>query len=204
MNFERFAQLGVSTLYEASGRQGLIETPLERLISGSSVAGRARTVLCAQGDNLMMHAVLATVQRGEILVLTMPEPEPVALVGDLLATQAKQRGVAGMLINAAVRDSDELRRLGLPIWTRFVSSKGATRDHLGTIGQPVVVGNATICTGDLVVLDGDGAVVIAQANLSTVLAAAEQRLEREASLRSRFLVGELSVDIYNLRQKVGL
>ncbi len=203
-DFLRFAQLGVSTVYEASGRQGLIDLPLERLIVGSSVAGLARTVSCAQGDNLSMHAVLATVQPGEILVLTMPIAEPVALVGDLLATQAKQKGVAGMLINAGIRDADELRQLGLPIWARFIRSKGATRDQIGIIGQPIELGGATICTGDLLVLDGDGAVVVAIAQVESVLKAAEQRFEREASLKTRFLAGEISIDVYNLRQKVGL
>jgi 4-hydroxy-4-methyl-2-oxoglutarate aldolase len=199
---DQFAQMGVATIYEASGRNGLIDSPLERLIPNSKVAGLARTVLCAQGDNLMMHAVLATVQRGEILVLTMPEPEAVALIGDLLVTQAIECGVAGILVNAAVRDADELRQMGLPIWTRFIRAKGATRTSLGAINIPVQIGGVVIHPKDLVVMDGDGAVAVPAAQIETVYEASLTRVSRETELRQRFAAGQLSLDVYGLRQQV--
>ena len=164
-----FADLGVATVYEAAGRTGLIEAPLIQLLPESRVAGPARTVRCGSGDNLMVHAVLDQVRPGEILVLTLPEPEPVALVGELLATQALTREVAALLVDAAVRDSDDLRALGLPIWTRFVRVRGATKSKLGTIGEPVVVGGAKISTGDLIVLDADGGVVVSASRTAEVL-----------------------------------
>src|SRR6266576_6186341 len=99
-----FARYGVATVYEAAGRTGLVDVPLTQIVPGSRVAGPARTVRCGQGDNLMVHAVLEQVQPGEILILTMPEPEPVALIGELLATQALVRQVAGILVDASVRD----------------------------------------------------------------------------------------------------
>src|SRR5438034_5760838 len=74
---QELARYGVATVYEAAGRTGLIDIPLIQLIPGSRVAGPARTVRCGQGDNLMVHAVLDQVQPGEVLVLTMPVPEPV-------------------------------------------------------------------------------------------------------------------------------
>ena len=75
-------------------------------------------------------------------MLTMPEPRPVALVGELLATQAKAHGAAAMLIDASVRDIEELAEVGLPIWARWVRVKGANKDAPGTIGEPVTVGGA--------------------------------------------------------------
>jgi regulator of RNase E activity RraA len=87
LDVKQFAQHGVATVYEAAGRSGLIDVPLIQIVPGSRAAGPARTVLCGQGDNLMVHAVLDQVQPGEVLVLTMPVPEPVALVGELLATR---------------------------------------------------------------------------------------------------------------------
>ena len=77
---------------------------LVQVIPGSRAAGPARTVVCGQDDNLMVHAAVAEAEPGEVLVLTMPEPRPIALVGELLATQAKGRGVAALLVDAAVRD----------------------------------------------------------------------------------------------------
>ena len=90
----------------------------------------------------------------------MPEPEPVALIGELLATQAKARGVAALLVDAAVRDVEELRELGLPIWARWIRVKGATKTEVGALDEPVEVGGATIRPGDAVVLDADGVVVV--------------------------------------------
>src|SRR5918997_3747547 len=101
---EELARLGSATVYEGGGRIGYVDADLIQLIPGSRVAGPARTVACAQGDNLMVHAAMAALQPGEVLVLTMPEPAPVALVGDLLATQAKVNGAAGLYMEAAIRD----------------------------------------------------------------------------------------------------
>ena len=81
----------------------------------------------------MVHAAVAHAEPGDVLVLTMPEPTPVALVGDLLATQALDQGVAAMLVDGAVRDLDELRELGLPIWARYVRAQGATKEHVGEL-----------------------------------------------------------------------
>ena len=196
---QEFTRLGVSTVYEASERQGLIDTELFQLLPGSRVCGPARTVLCAQNDNLMVHAAMAAVQPGDVLVLVMPEEAPVALVGDLLATQAQRQGAAALLIAAAVRDVEELRTLGLPMWSRFVRSRGATRLTQGQLNVPVQVGGATICPGDLVLLDTDGAVVIAAGRVEEVLSASAAREVKEAANREKFQSGILSVDLYGLR-----
>jgi 4-hydroxy-4-methyl-2-oxoglutarate aldolase len=196
------AQLGVATVYEASGREGLVDLDLCQLIPGSRVAGPARTVRCGQGDNLMVHAVMERAQPGDVLVLTMPEPQPVALIGDLLATQAKGRGVAGLLVDAAVRDAVDLRELGLPIWARWIRVRGATKSEVGALDEPVAVGGATIRPGDVVVMDDDGAVVVRHERADEVLAASRERVENERVKRARLQAGELSYDIDGLRERV--
>lgn len=195
-------QHGVATVYEAAGRQGLIDAPLHQIVPGTRVAGPARTVACGQGDNLMVHAAMAHVQPGEVLVLTMPDPAPVALVGDLLATQAKVRGAAGMLIDASVRDVEELIALGLPIWARYVRVRGATKNVVGRLDAPVTVGGCDIDPGDIVVLDADGGVCVPAERLEEVRLGARARVGREAAMRERLLKGELSYDIHGLRQVV--
>jgi 4-hydroxy-4-methyl-2-oxoglutarate aldolase len=132
----------------------------------------------------------------------MPESAPVALVGELLATQAKGRGVAALLVDAAVRDLDELRDLGLPIWARWVRVRGAGKAVPGAIGEPVEVGGATIRQGDVVVLDSDGAVVVTRERLDEVLAAARARAEREVEKRAKLEAGALSYDLDGLRRLV--
>lgn len=198
----RLAELGVATLYEASGREGLIDAPLIQLLPGSRAAGPARTVLCGQGDNLMAHAVIERIQPGDVLVLTMPEPEPVALIGELLATQVKVRGATGILVDAACRDVEELAQLGLPIWTRHVRVRGASKTQIGALDVTVTVGGARIAPGDIVVLDADGGVCIQRERVGEVLAAAQARREREARLREQLAAGELSYDLHRLREFV--
>jgi len=201
-DLNELARHGVATVYEAAGRTGLIDIPLLQLIAGSRVAGPARTVCCGQGDNLMVHAVMDQVQPGEILVLTMPEPEPVALLGELLATQALVRQVAGILVDASVRDTQELQALGLPIWTRWIRVRGATKSQVGTINESVTVGGTRIAAGDLMLLDADGAIAIAAAQAPAILEASRARVRSETRLRAQLQAGALSYDLSGLRAVV--
>ena len=194
--------LSSATVHEAAGRSQVVDVDLVQVIPGSRASGPARTVRCGQDDNLMVHAAVAGAQPGEVLVLTMPDPRPVALVGELLATQMLGRGVAGVLVDAAVRDVEELRALGLPVWARWLRVRGAEKRTPGTIGEPVQVGGATIRQGDLVVLDADGVVVVEQERVDEVLAAARAREERETEKRAKLQAGELSYDLDGLRKLV--
>lgn len=196
----QLAELGTATVYEAAGRVGLVDADLTQVIPGTRVAGPARTVRCGAGDNLMVHAAMSVLQPGEVLVLTMPEPAPVALIGDLLATQAKVRGAAAILVDASVRDVDDLRELGLGVWARWTRIRGATKDAVGELDVPVTIGGQLIRPGDIVVLDADGAAVVAHECAGEVLAAAQARLEREAVKRAKLLAGELSWEIDGLRE----
>ena len=196
----RLSELGAATVYEASGREGLIDIPLIQLLPGSRAAGPARTALCGQDDNLMVHAVIEQIQPGEVLVLSMPEPGPVALIGELLVTQVKARGAAAILVDAAVRDVEELVELGLPIWTRFVRVKGATKTRMGELNVPVTLGGMKISPSDILVLDADGAVCVKQERAAEVMKAAEERFAREAGLRKKLLEGEMTYDLHGLRK----
>jgi 4-hydroxy-4-methyl-2-oxoglutarate aldolase len=199
---DELARLGTATVYEAAGRKGLVDLDLHRIVPGSRAAGPARPILCGQADNLMVHAAIAHANPGDVLVLTMPVPRPVALVGDLLATQAKARGVAGLLIDGSVRDVEELVEIGLPIWARWIRVRGAGKDVPGTIDEPVTVGGARIAAGDTVVLDADGAAVVARERVDEVLEAAQAREEKERVKRAKLQAGELSYDLDGLRARV--
>lgn len=200
--YAELAALGSATVHEAAARAPVVDMDLVQVLPGSRAAGPARTVRCGQDDNLMVHAAVAEAQPGEVLVVTMPAPRPVALVGELLATQAKRRGVAAMLVDAAVRDIEDLREVGLPIWARYVRVRGGDKRVAGTIGEPVEVGGAAIRQGDALVLDADGVVVVEHERVDEVLAAAHDRAEREREKRAKLEAGELSYDLDGLRQLV--
>ncbi len=197
--FRSFAELGVSTVYEAAGRTGLVAHGFIRTQQGVAAAGPARTAFCGRGDNRAVHEVMSTISPGDVLVIGIESPEPVALLGELLAVQAMTQGAAAVLVDAAIRDFDALSELQLPIWARWVSSKGATKEVRGTVGEPVRIGGQDIGLGDLVILDADGVVVVSADRTDTVLAAARQREERERGLKERFYAGELSYDLYEMR-----
>jgi 4-hydroxy-4-methyl-2-oxoglutarate aldolase len=201
-DYATLAGLGVATIHEAAGRTGIVDVPLTQVVPVSRVAGPARIALCAPGDNTMVHAVVAHASPGDVLVLTSAEPTPVALVGELLATQAQVQGVAGILVDGAVRDLDELVAIGLPIWTRFVRAQGATKGVVGKLDVPVVIGGAEIGPGDLVVMDCDGAMALPSERVDEVLPLALARAEHERAMRERYASGELSYDLQGLREIV--
>jgi 4-hydroxy-4-methyl-2-oxoglutarate aldolase len=123
-------------------------------------------------------------------------------VGDLLATQAKARGAAAVLVDGAVRDVEELAELGLPIWARWVRVHGADKNVVGSLDEPVSVGGAKIRPGDVVVLDADGAAVVEAERVDEVLAASLAREEKERVKREQLQAGQLSYDLDGLRAKV--
>ena len=196
---DELARLGAATVYEASGRRGLVDADLIQLVPRSRACGPARIARCGQDDNLMVHAVMTALQPGEVLVLSMPSPAPVALLGDLLATQAQVRGAAAVLVDAAVRDSEELAEMGLPIWARWIRSRGAGKEIAGELDVPVTVGGCEIRPGDLVVLDADGATVVAAERAGDVLAASRAREEKERVKREQLQAGALSYELDGLR-----
>jgi 4-hydroxy-4-methyl-2-oxoglutarate aldolase len=200
--WDELAGLGSATVYEAAGREGLVDASLIQIVPGSRAAGPARTVRCGQDDNLMAHAVMAEIRPGDVVVLTMPEPAPVALVGELLATQAAARGAAALLVDAAVRDAEELAAMGLPVWARWVRIRGATKIAPGALGEPVQVGGCVIQPGDAVVLDADGCAVVAAARIGEVRDAARTRAGKEREKRAALEAGALSYDLDGLRALV--
>jgi 4-hydroxy-4-methyl-2-oxoglutarate aldolase len=196
---EQLGALGVATAYEAAGRTGLVDADLIQIVPGSRAAGAARIARCGQNDNRTVHAAMDALQPGEVLVISMPTPQPIGVIGELLVTQAQVHGAAGILVDAAVRDVDDLREIGLPIWSRWIRASGATKNERGELDVPVEFGGVRIEPGDIVVMDSDGVVVVPIARAEEVLAASRERSDREAGMRLRLEQGELSYDIHGLR-----
>jgi 4-hydroxy-4-methyl-2-oxoglutarate aldolase len=200
--YDELRELGSATVYEAAGRQGMVDLDLTRVIPESRAAGPARTVLCGDGDNLMVHACIERIEAGDVVVITSPNPAAYAVVGDLLATQIMGRGAEAVLVDASVRDVEDLRELGLPIWARWVRVRGADKNAVGRLDVAVEVGGVTINPGDAVVLDVDGVAVIPAARVEEVVAAGHEREEREAAKRAKLQAGAFSYDLDNLREVV--
>ncbi|MDX6214031.1 MAG: 4-hydroxy-4-methyl-2-oxoglutarate aldolase [Frankiales bacterium] len=197
----RFAVQGTATVHEAEPDAGILDAAWIQIVPGSRVAGPARTAACGQGDNRAVHELLAAANPGDVLVLTMPEPAPYGMIGELMARQAKHAAVAAILVDGGVRDTDELRELGLPVWARWVRVRGTTKNVRGQVDVPVVVGGADISPGDVLILDADGAVVVPRSRAERALEAGERRLAKEAILRAQLEDGERTYDLLGLAQE---
>ena len=183
---EEWIGLSVSTIYEAAGREGILRPGLSRVTKTARVVGRARTVECGQDDNLGVHIAIDRLLPGEILVVTMPEPRPVAVVEEILALFSKTQGAVGLMIDAAIRDVvDELAEVGLPVWTRWIISTRAIKSDSGRHYVKVSVGGQTFSPGDLLVLNRDGLVRVPPESEKSTLEASKTRVVQEERLMSK-------------------
>lgn len=199
---DALARFGVATVGEAMGRTGLLGTGIRPVQQGVRVAGTAVTVLSWPGDNLMIHAAVEQCAPGDLLVVTTTSPCTDGLFGELFATALQRRGVRGLVINAGIRDTQELREMGFPAWARAVSAQGSVKATGGSVNVPVAVDGQVIHPGDVILADDDGVVVVPRRRARAVVVAAEAREEREARTRAAFLDGQLGLDRYELREKL--
>lgn len=194
------ARSGVATVHEAMGRAGLLGTHLRPIYPGARMAGRAVTVLTQAGDNLMIHAAVEQCRRGDVLVVATMSPSTDGMFGELLAISLQARGVAGIVIDAGVRDVAELTAMGFPAWSRAVSAQGTVKATAGSVNVPVVVGGQQVRPGDVVVADDDGVVVVPLSGAGAVAAASVARTAREEAGREALRRGTLTLDSMDLRR----
>jgi 4-hydroxy-4-methyl-2-oxoglutarate aldolase len=173
--------VSVSDLHEAmgavAGRRATLAPAMRALIQGLRMAGPAVTAACAPGDNLMMHRALYLAQAGDVLVVQAPEAG--AQWGDMAARYALRKGLAGIVVDGYIRDTDELRAMRSPVWSTRVGPSSPAKSGAGQVNAPIMCAGVRIEPGDLVVADGDGVIAIPRGDAAAVVARAEQRMARE-------------------------
>lgn len=190
---------GVATVHEAQGRDGMMDASLRPIYAGASIAGTAVTCLAAPGDNWMLHAAIEQCRAGDVLVVGVMVPNTDGMIGDLIGTVLKARGIAGVVIDAGCRDIRTLTQMQFPVWSRAISARGTVKATPGHVNLPIVCAGAMVHAGDAIVADDDGVVVVPHADIATVAELAARRTAKEAAARERLAKGELTVDVFNMR-----
>jgi 4-hydroxy-4-methyl-2-oxoglutarate aldolase len=191
-------RLGAATVHEAMGQRGYVDAAIAPLDATSRLAGRAYTVDSKAGDNLLVHHALSQAGPGDVIVVDFKGFTRAAAIGDVMAYAAQERGIAGFVIDGAVRDAAAIVEMGLPVFCRGLCITGPTKSQPGKVNVPILVGGCPVRPGDVIVGDRDGLVVVPAAEVDETVRLAMAREAREAAIRTRLAQGTTTVELFGL------
>ncbi len=194
-------ELSSATVHEASGKRGALPSAIKPVDPRFRLCGTAFTVQSPGGDNLWIHRAMDLASPGDVLVVDVSGSYEHGYWGEIMSSAARQRGLAGLVINGCVRDGVLLGEIGFPVFARGLCIRGTEKDFgaRGFINYPLLLGDVTVSAGDLILADADGVVAVAADAISGVLTAARRRDAEEAAILTRIAAGERTLDIYGWR-----
>lgn len=196
----RLVNLGAATIYEAQGAYGAIDSAIKPLARGMKIAGPALTLQMRPGDNLMIHYALLHAKAGQVLVINCDGFIDAGIWGDVLTAQAQRIGLAGLVVNGAVRDSDAIIEADFPVFARGISIRGTEKKQPGVFNKSLLLSDCIIRPGDIIVGDSDGLVVIEQKRLDEVIHLASLREEKERMYKEKIGKGSSTAGLMHLQE----
>jgi 4-hydroxy-4-methyl-2-oxoglutarate aldolase len=176
---KKAAQFAASIIADVAGRRGTMDGRIAPVSPSMRMAGPAFTIEVRPGDNLMIHTAMTMAKPGDVLVIDGKADRTCALMGSIMINACRKLGFAGVVLDAAVRDTEELRELGFPVYVGGANPNGPTKFVPGRINWPVSCGGVSVQPGDLVVGDADGVVVVERDKAATLLDAAAKKVAEE-------------------------
>jgi len=195
MMTEHYASANAS---DALNKTNTMDADIKSVNPGKGVAGRAYTVDCYPGSIITCHKALGEVEPGQILVINGHGDPSGAMWGGLMSLEAIQRGVAGVVVDGAVRDVDTIRELGLPVFARHVTPCVGSNRTVGSTGNPIVCGGVIVRTGDLIIADDDGVVVVPEERMEEVLQRIAAIVEKEKGIAEKVRSGAHIADLLGM------
>ena len=199
-SFEWFADFDPATLYEASGRTGMVDPAIRPAWRGARVCGPAVTVECPPGDNLMLHVAVARARPGVVIVATVGGYLQAGAWGEILTEAARARGLAGLVIDGAVRDIDAIEASGFPVFSRGLAIGSCTKERRGKIDVAIQLGDAPVRPGDLVFGNADGLVIVEHDRIDDVYQAAAGRRRKELEIITKLREGRTTMELLGLEE----
>lgn len=181
---ERFRDRPTGNVSDAAGRSGAMAPHIKPVTPSPRFLGSALTVDCGRHDNLAVFAALEHTRPGDVLVVATQDHPGCAVIGDLLAAFARNNGAVAIVTDGMVRDVEGLAELGLPVFAAGIRPSGPTKRGPGSVGLPVWVGGQRVESGDLIVGDADGVVVVPRARLAQAAEEVEAIAAREAAMEA--------------------
>lgn len=189
-----------ATVHEAMGRRGALDPSIKPIVRSMKVCGQALTVSCHTGDNLMLIKAINMARAGDVIVADMGAAKDSGPFGEVLAVECMTKGVAGLILSCAVRDSREIEELGFPVFSKGICVKGTAKETLGTINHSICCGGQIVNPGDIVLGDADGVVIVPRREAKEVLRASQERTAKEKNIMERLRKGESLYDIYGYQE----
>ena len=189
---QQAAGFQAAILADVAGRRGALHGRIAALRPRMKLAGPAFTVDVRPGDNLMIHAAIALARPGDVLVIDGKGDQTSALMGTIMMTACQQRGIAGVVVDGAVRDSLEIDEMDFPVFAVGTNPNGPTKNIGGRIGHPVSCGGVTVNAGDFVLADADGVVVIEREKLASLIPVAHKKVDDETKRIAQIQQGNTS------------
>lgn len=200
---DKLSTFGTATIHEAIGKIGNLPYQIKPINKSMKICGPAYPVHTKAYMNINLHRAYVDAKPGDVIVAYCSEAYEAGYWGDLLTSGAMYHGISGLVIDACVRDADEIEALGFPVFCRGLCMKGTGKDPEGSLNEPITIGGVLIEPGDIIVGDRDGVLVVPQGMIEDAIEKSKAREDKEANVRARLNAGENSLKIYGWDEKYG-